>query len=96
MYLSMIRERIIKLVDFNGSSQRKRFKDFERATGIASDTVKQFYHGNQSFNLEQLELINKAFPKYATWIATGKTIPEAGHISPELEEVTDSHGEIRY
>lgn len=81
----MIRERLIDLIDIYGSSPRKRFSEFAEKTGINKDTLKQFYHGKQNLNDKQLDLINKAFPEYALWIATGNTLPEAGQISPALE-----------
>lgn len=89
----MKRENLIKLIDAFGSSPRKRFTEFEDKTGINKDTLKQFYHGKQKLNNENITQINEAFPEYVYWLATSKTIPEAGQISPELEEVANSYGE---
>ncbi|MGY8872261.1 MAG: hypothetical protein ACKVJE_17630 [Pseudomonadales bacterium] len=87
----MIRENLIALIDGIGSSEKKRFSEFAEMTGIKSPTIKQFYHGNQKLNNEQLDLINKAFPQYVYWLATGDTIPESGQISPELEKITTEY-----
>lgn len=87
----MIKENLIALIDLLGSSPRKRFGEFSETTGLSRDAIKQFYHGNQKLNNEQLDLINKAFPQYVYWLATGNTIPESGQISPELEKTTTEY-----
>lgn len=82
----MIRENLIVLIDFYGSSERKRFSEFAEKTGINRDTLKQIYHGNQKLNNEQLDQISSAFPEYRFWMISGETMPTAGQISPKLEE----------
>jgi len=81
----MIRERLIELIDYNGSSPRKRFSEFSDKTGINRDTIKQFYHGNQNLSDKQLDAVNTAFPEYVFWIATGNVLPDSGQISPAME-----------
>lgn len=34
-----------------------------------------------------IEAVNQALPQYAYWLVTGMTQPEAGNISPEIEEL---------
>ncbi|MBN3560545.1 hypothetical protein [Aliamphritea spongicola] len=87
----MKRENLIKLIDYVGSSPRKRFTEFEDKTGINKDTLKQFYHGKQKLNHENINQIHEAFPEYVYWLATGKTIPEAGQISPELDKIVETY-----
>lgn len=82
----MIRENLIALIDCLGSSEKFRFSEFSDQTGVKREALKQFYHGKQKLNNEQLDLINKAFPQYRFWLVSGEVIPEAGQISPELEE----------
>lgn len=43
--------------------------------------------GDGRVNEDDIEAFNKAFPQFAYWLTTGKTIPEAGQISPEMEKV---------
>jgi hypothetical protein len=58
----------------------------EAKTGIKSTTWANVRLKKIRINEEHLEAIIKLFPEYAYWITTGKTMPEAGQISPELEE----------
>ncbi|MDO9049081.1 MAG: DNA-binding protein [Methylobacter sp.] len=58
----------------------------EAKTGIKSTTWANVRLKKIRINEEHLEAIIKLFPEYAYWITTGKTLPEAGQISPELEE----------
>lgn len=59
----------------------------EKKTGIKSTTWANVRLKKMRFNEEHLEAIVKLWPEYAFWLTTGKTIPEAGQISPELEEM---------
>lgn len=63
-------------------------KELEEKTGIDRDRWNNLRREKpiSKARAEEVEAICKAFPEYAYWIATGKTIPEAGQISPELEE----------
>lgn len=58
----------------------------EAKTGIKSTTWANVRLKKIRINEEHLDAIVKLFPEYAYWITTGKTLPEAGQISPELEE----------
>ncbi len=84
--ISMIRENLIALIDARGSSSNKRFTEFSERTGIKSTTLKAFYHGAQKLNNEQLDLINKAFPQYVYWLATGKALPGSGQYTPGIAD----------
>lgn len=59
--------------------------EFCRKTGIKLDALRSIENKKQKVNGEHLELICEAFPEFAYWIATGKTLPDAGQISPEIE-----------
>ncbi|WP_261843494.1 hypothetical protein [Aliamphritea ceti] len=89
----MQRKNLQILINSITRNLRRRFIVFSNLTGISKDTIKQFYHGKQKLNNEQIGKIHEAFPKYVYWLATGKTIPEAGQISPETEDVADSYVE---
>lgn len=80
----MIRENLIRLIDWYGSTDRKRFGEFAEKTGVGRESLKQFYHGKQKLNNENLDQIIESFPEYALWLVTGTTIPESGQISPDL------------
>jgi len=58
----------------------------EAKTGIKSTTWANVRLKKIRINEEHLEAIIALWPEYAYWITTGKTMPEAGQISPELEE----------
>lgn len=79
----MINERFIALVN-SCTTERSKHKDFEELTGIKRSTVKAVMEGRQRMNSEHLDLIGQRFPEYIYWLVTGKTVPEAGQISPDL------------
>ena len=35
---------------------------------------------------EEVDVLVRAFPQYALWIASGRVIPESGQTSPEYDE----------
>ncbi len=59
---------------------------FADKTGIKKQTIESIEREAQQVNGEHLEKIGNGFPEYGYWLAYGKTLPEAGQISPELEE----------
>lgn len=63
--------------------------DFEKATGIKSKTWANIENGFQLANEEHINAIIKVWPEHAYWLTTGQTLPEAGQISPELEEIRE-------
>lgn len=78
----MIRDRILELVVFFDLSN----KDLESISNISSHKWGNLKTGKQRANEDHIEAIINAYPEYAYWLATGKTSPEIGQISPELEE----------
>lgn len=58
----------------------------EAKTGIKSTTWANVRLKKIRINEEHIEAIIALWPEYAYWATTGKTIPEAGQISPEIEE----------
>lgn len=45
--------------------------------------------GRARFGINEAETLAEIFPQYAYWILTGIVDVEAGHISPEIEEVSE-------
>ena len=83
---------MIEIFDIN-----KRFKDlrihlnvtvdeFSLKTGIKSGQISSIENNRQKLYGWQIQAISSIWPEYAYWLATGLTIPEAGQISPELED----------
>ena len=67
--------------------------EFARETGLKFQSVTNYELGrNKSIGSEQLEKITNhpRFQKYALWLVTGNTAPEAGQISPEIEVARDT------
>ncbi len=42
-----------------------------------------------------IERIAQCWPNYGYWLATGRTLPEAGQISPDIEEERKKLGRTR-
>lgn len=59
---------------------------FADKTGIKKQTIEHLEREAQKVNGEHLQAIGTQFPEYRYWLAYGETLPEAGQISPELEE----------
>jgi len=78
----MIGERIEKLRKFKKLSRRK----LENLTGIADYTWQAVEIGKQVANEEHIKELSKIWPEYKYWLVFGETMPEAGQISPEIEE----------
>jgi len=78
----MIRERLIDFFNL----QEVTSKDMERLTGIDRDKWNAVRARRRRVNEDDIEAFNEAFPQFAYWLTTGKTIPEAGQISPETEK----------
>ena len=60
--------------------------EFSEETGISKNALINLEQRKQKAYAWHCEAISKIFPKYAYWITTGNVIPEAGQISPEIEE----------
>lgn len=80
--MNNINKRFNFLLDYMGLSNPV----LERHTGIKSTIWANVRNGKSRVNEDHLEAINKMWPEYAYWVTTGMTLPEAGQISPEMEE----------
>lgn len=87
----MISDRLIVLINWYGTSPRKKFTEFSEKTGLESKTLKNLFHKQQRVNEEHIDAICKAFPEYKHWLVFGETDPEKGQISPELEDVRKAY-----
>jgi len=79
---------------FESNERIKRLREF-LDLGRDEFALKLRIKSNQLANIElkkqktpawYIETIGKEWPEFSYWIATGLTLPEAGQISPELEE----------
>jgi len=60
--------------------------EFGLKIGIKSGQLANIELEKQKTPAWYIEAIKEIYPEYAYWLATGETLPEAGQISPELEE----------
>lgn len=77
------RIRLVRLAE--GLSQ----DSFAREVGMVMGTLRNYESGRRtSIGSEQLQKIttHPRFKKYALWLVTGDVAPEAGQISPEIEQ----------
>ncbi|WP_255556648.1 DNA-binding protein [Methylococcus sp. Mc7] len=77
-----MRDRIKRLIAWSGLT----LPELEERTGITAYKWGNLLTGKQRVNEDHITALTKLWPEYAYWITTGKTIPEVGQISPELEE----------
>jgi transcriptional regulator with XRE-family HTH domain len=77
-----MRDRIRKIRESMGYNRT----EFEQETGIPAKTWSNIENGLQKANEDHIEAIGKRWPEFAYWLVTGLVQPEAGHISPEIEE----------
>ncbi len=80
--MSEIRERLIKAlekIDYTNPA-------LERKTGIKASDWVSVRNRRVRVNEDHIEGLKVVGPEYIYWVMTGITIPEAGQISPELEE----------
>lgn len=80
--MSQIQERLIaalKEVDLTNPA-------LERKTGIKDKDWVSVRNKRVRVNEDHIEGLKLVCPQYIYWIMTGETIPDAGQISPELEE----------
>lgn len=84
-------ERLIALINWYGSSERKRFGEFSDKTGLERDTIKNLYHQRQRINQDHISAIAAAFPEFKMWFVFGETHPELGQVSPEIEDTRKAY-----
>lgn len=77
-----MRHRIRKIREALGLTRN----EFESETGVSAKTWENVENGIQKANEDHIQAIAKRWPQFAYWLVTGNTIPEAGQISPEIEE----------
>lgn len=80
-----MREKIKQLREHLGLNRT----EFAEVTGVPSKTWSNIENGLQKANEDHLQAIAKHWPEYSYWLLTGNTIPEAGQISPELDEARE-------
>lgn len=81
-------KRIRRLRDHLGLGRN----DFAEKTGLPKKTIENIEQEKQKVYAWHVEAIAKKWNEYGYWLMTGLTIPEAGQISPETEEVRDTLG----
>lgn len=88
MYLSDISSRLKKAIDWRRPGHGA-ISALAKETGINRATLSAAYTGRNAPNAEILSTLCNLWPEYALWIMTGKTIPEAGQTSPDLEQLEE-------
>lgn len=84
--MSELRNRLIKVIDFKGETP----KTMEEKTGIDRAKWSNIKRKDPIRATEEhFEAVYKLWPEYALWISTGIERPEAGQISPELEDIRE-------
>lgn len=77
-------DRVYQVIDKFGA------RELERKTGIKADRWNNIKRQSARCSLDELDALAEAYSEYDEWLRTGRTNPEAGQISPELEEISDS------
>ena len=69
-------------------------KDLESRTGIDRDRWNNLRRPKPvaKIRLEEAEAISSLYPEYSLWLISGITAPEAGQISPDMEEIREKLG----
>lgn len=80
-----MRDRVKKLIDHSGKS----LPELEAETGISQYKWGNLLTGKQRVNEDHIAALNKLWPQFTYWLVTGHTIPDAGQISPELEQIRE-------
>lgn len=79
---SGISEKIRELRESLGMG-RQAFVD---KTGIPKNTLINIEQGRNDPSYSSIKAILDVWPEYTLWLMNDKTAPEAGQISPEIEE----------
>jgi hypothetical protein len=66
--------------------------ELERETGIDRMRWSNIKRRSVRAGAPEIEAAGKLWPEYAYWLMTGAVIPEAGQISPEIEEIRKKLG----
>lgn len=86
--MSNINSRAIQILDASKLSNPA----LEEKTGIPKTTWANVRLGKIRFNEDHIEAITKLWPEYSYWLISGKTMPEVGEISPDIEETRIRQG----
>lgn len=79
-YFGMIKDRVITILKMAAMNAT----ELEKKTGVNRYTWQNLKNKQErAIKEEEIEAVIALFPEYAYWIATGKTAPEIGQISPE-------------
>jgi hypothetical protein len=77
-----LQDRLILLMSHSGMTPT----DLEKASNIDRMRWSNIKRRQVRAGAPEIEAAGKLWPQYAYWLVTGLTQPEAGHISPEIEE----------
>ena len=80
--MDLIKERLKELIRFEELGPA----DLAKKTRLNRDKWANVLYHTTKITSEHISEITELLPQYAYWLTTGKTIPEAGQISPEIEE----------
>jgi hypothetical protein len=83
-----LQDRLKRLIDQSELSPT----DLEKKTGIDRMRWSNIKRRHVRAGAPEIEAAGKLWPEYAYWLVTGLAQPEAGHISPEIEEVRKKLG----
>lgn len=82
----MIRERLIKAIKHKYPQEGGQAQ-CARDLGIEPKALSAIMNRRNQPKTVLMEKVYELFPEFAYWIATGKTQPKAGNISPDLEQL---------
>lgn len=83
-----VNERIKSLREFLGLGRT----EFAKETGLKKDSLQNIEQKKQKVYAWQVQAIATRWPRYKMWLVFGETIPEAGQISPQIEESREKLG----
>lgn len=81
-----IKERMIEIIKWSKLST----VELEKLTEINRYTWGNIKNRGQRVNEDHIEAIAKIWPQFRYWIISGKTLPEAGQISPEISDYKEN------
>ncbi|ASP05793.1 hypothetical protein B8B80_00600 [Pseudomonas aeruginosa] len=78
--MESIQNRAIALIYMTG------LDDLVRKSEISYSRWKNLRHKKARISTEEIEVLVQLYPQYALWLASGRTIPESGQTSPDIDE----------
>ncbi|WP_371040460.1 hypothetical protein, partial [Pseudomonas putida] len=79
-FMESIQNRAIALIYMTG------LDDLVRKSEISYSRWKNLRHKKARISTEEIEVLVQLYPQYALWLASGRTIPESGQTSPDIDE----------